>query len=190
MIKYCSFVDVLALPQFKGLNEQHLLHRDNDAIILDLLYPIGVDKNTPVVIQACRHRSNTKGIVTNYRYVFAERRDKEHLWFGNPSLEVRINDTKDNTLIGELSMLADLYRQSKDNVLEICEAMKAVALSKAKKNVIVSTDFEPDMDKVVEEIKALQHLQKSIRGWISADEDVLWDLKSSDEVAKADAMQA
>ena len=104
-------------------------------------------------------------------------------------MEVRINDTKDSTLIGELSMLADMHRQSKDNVVEICEAMRAVAMSKAKKNVIAAAEHEPDMAQTVQEIKALQQIQMSIRGYLSADEDVLWDLKSSDEVAKADAMQ-
>lgn len=190
MIKYYSFVDVLALPQFHGMRERDLLRREMDEVIGKLLYPFGVDNTKPLSIQACRHRSNSKGIVTNYRYVAFERRDKEWLWFGKPSMEVRINDTKDSTLIGELSMLADMHRQSKDNVVEICEAMRAVAMSKAKKNMIAAAEHEPDMEQTIQEIKALQSLQIAIRGGpLCADDDVLWDLKNSDEVAKADAMQ-
>lgn len=189
MIKYYSFVDVLQLPQFEGMCERDLLRREMDEVVGKILYPIGADNSKPMSIQACQHRSNSKGIVVNYRYVAFERRDKEWLWFGKPSMEVRINDTKDSTLIGELSMLADMHRQSKDNVVEICEAMRAVAMSKAKKNVIAAAEHEPDMLKIQEEIKALQHMQKHIRGYVQADEDVLWDLKSSEEVAKADALQ-
>lgn len=189
MIKYCSFVDVLQLPQFQRKNEQWLLHPETDAIISEMLYPLGVEKTNRLTIQACKHRTNSGDVVVNYRYVFTERRDKAWLWSGKASLEARINDTKDSSLIGELSILADMYRQSRDNVLEICQAMEAVANQKNRKQIVSKTDFEEDMEAVVQKIKALQILQESIRGPLHADEDVLWDIKNAEEVLKADFLQ-
>ena len=189
MIKYCSFVDVLSLPAFTGNDEKFLLNRNQDERVLDMFYNVGVDKNQPIVIQACKHRTNSGKVVVNYRYVFTERRDKEWMWNGKASLEARINNTKDMTLIGELSVLADMYRQSRDNVLEICQAMEAVANQKNRKQIVPKTDFEEDMESVIQKIKALQFLQESIRGSLTSDEDVLWDIKNSEDVLAADVRQ-
>lgn len=181
MILYCSFVDVLKLPQFSGFNEQKLLAKENDETILNMLYPYGVDKNKGLSIQACKHRTNDGKVVVSWRYVFEERRDKEHLWSGRATLEARINDTKDSSLIGELSVMADLYRTSRDGIIGACDGALAIKQRESGGKVVPRKDFEEDKEAVEQQILALQSIQKHVRGYLSSQEDVLFEMKTAEE---------
>lgn len=183
MLLYCSIVDMLKLPQFKGMNEQQLLQRENDNVIMNLLYPVGVDKNKALVIQACKHRTNSGEVVVNWRYVFEERSDREHLWSGHASLEARIHSTKDTTLIGELSVMGQLFRVSTDG-------SGAVLKSNKNKDVdLLAHEEDEDVDMVVSQIEALQSIQKHIRGELMADENVLFNIQHRDIILQQDFKQ-
>lgn len=178
MIFYFSAADLIKLPPFaeKGMREIDLLKRENDETILNMLYPFGIDKDKGLLVQACRHRKANKKIVTNWRYVFEERMDREWLWSGRASLEARIYSTKDLTLIGELSAMGQLFRSSTDG---------SGAIAKMAKEEEPEASFAHHQ----EEIRALQRIQEHIRGALLADEDLLFDIKSKEELLSSDVLQ-
>lgn len=176
MILYTSIKDMLKLEPFKHMNERQLLDPKNDETILDMLYPLGVDKSKGMDIQACRHRTNDKKDVVNWRYVFEERRDKGWLNSGNASLEVRINDTKDLVLIGELVQMAGiLHRTTTDGIMGAAAYELSVRQRGKKNRIIPHRDDEANEEDVVKQIRALQSIQRLIRGDLKSSEDVLWD---------------
>lgn len=189
-IKYVSFVDVLALPQFQGMRESDLLSRKLDDKVLELFHPVGVDKSKGVCIQASKHRTNSGKIVVNWRYVFMERMDKEWLHSSRSSLEARISSTKDKGLRGELMQMAGiLNRVSTDGIAAACEGELAIRQKGAKQRIVPQKDFDEDMQVVTKQILALQAIQKSVRGGLSASEDVLWEDKSSEENLEQDVLE-
>ena len=184
MIVYASFRDIAQHPRFKGMHELELLHPNNDEAVKEVLWECGGDKHAPMAVQACIHRSNhDKKVAVGYRYVMHERGDEEWLNSGKASLECRIVKGKKTVFQKELMFLSGVgKRLSTDGSGQV--------LSSLRQNGYLMTKRErEECAKSTAEIIALQKVQEVVRGKLSADEDVLWNLKSSSDVLEQDYLQ-
>lgn len=189
MIFHMSYEDLQELPEFSNLLIKELIDKKYDNRIKEILYEFGLDKNKEFSVQACTHFTLRGKKTLNFRLVGFERSDVEWVNSSSCSLEKRINRHKDVTLIGELSAMGDMFRESRDNVAAICSAAEAKARKDRRKDFIIPLDYVEEMQETIETIKALQHLQKHVRGELLSDEDVLFDLRSSDERLQMDDEQ-
>lgn len=167
MIKSVSTYDLQMFPQFKDMSEFDLIHPDNYDAVTNLLFQLGMDIKSnkfPPSVQACKHRTIKNQVVVGYRWIGLERTDVE--WKPYASLESRIYSHKDLTLVSELLSMS---REGSWGDERKC--------SKRCK----SKPTEEDYKEVVEKIKQLQEKQFAIRGCLSGDEDILYDLNGTDE---------
>lgn len=168
MIKSVSVFDLQMFPQFKDVSEFDLIHPDNYDEVMDLLHLLGMNTKSSKLspcVQACKHRTITNKVVVGYRWVGLERTDAE--WKPYASLESRIHSHSDLTLVSEL------LRMSREGGL-----VDERRIGKADN----TKPTEPDYDSVVEQILWLQKKQREIRGCLSGDEDILYDLNEKDNL--------
>jgi len=172
MIVAYSFRDVLRIPEFKGLNQFDLLQTNMDSKVQPYLFSLGADTNRTMSIQGCKHRSSeSKQAIVGYRYAFHERMDKEWTSTRQCSLSARIHSQVDKDLA------AEMVRMSQESVnWESFEKYAiAVETKKAKgKLVIEDVEAEEDYYSDLEEMAILRDIQMSIRGSLSADEDMFY----------------
>ena len=160
-----SFTDVLQLPEFKGLTEYDLLPRKLDSRVVPYFYPVGADIDHQVVVQACKHRSNTKGIVVGYRYVLPYRKDKAWLNDSLCTTRCRIAAQPDADIAFDmLKMSAEGMPYNK--FVEMCwkagKMSGTVGVSRSK----WEESYKEDLDKM----KELQKKQIEVRGALINDE--------------------
>lgn len=152
MIKLFSVLDVLELPQFSHIESPfHLVQKENDQLIADALFPIGVDNKREIEVYPCRHRRVNGEQVVHYAYVFFERQDYE--WLHNPmcSMSNRIDSVQDGDLKAILMQL-----NYSGSVMKFKEDEAAV--TRYMREIVVDT-----MSEDIETIKSLKIALKNIR---------------------------
>ena len=159
IVKAISIVDLLQVDIFQGMTRFDLIKRENDEMVNDVLYKLGVDsKDHPVYIQACQHRTAFDNkVVVDYRFIGMERTDKK--WKPFATLHTRINSHKDKSLQQILyGMCEGQMPEDKDG--DTCNWQEE--------------DTDPDFRDNVETIKTLQMAQINIRGGLHDHENLLF----------------
>jgi len=172
MIVAYSFRDVLRIPEFKGLNQFDLLDPKMDGKVQPYLFSLGGDTNRTTSIQACKHRSTeTKQALVGYRYACHERMDKAWTDTRQCSMSARIHSQVDKELASDMIKMC----QEGVNWESFEKYAIAVETKKAKgKLVIEDVEAEEDYYSDLEEMAILRDIQMSIRGSLSADEDMFY----------------
>ena len=168
MIVGYSFRDVLRHPEFAGMNQAMLLHPCNDDKIKSILFEVGADIKKPMSVQACLHRdSKNKVPEVGWRYVFYERRDREWLANRHSSLSVLIEGEPD------LELRSDLIRMANSGFSYNSITDEAMEDEPVNRRIDPVGQLEEDYEMYVAQIKALQEIQKVVRGIDpNIDEDV------------------
>lgn len=170
MLKRVSFLDILKVPQFSHLTQFDLLPRRMDNEVAPLLWRLGFDIDKGIRIQACVHRTIDLQTVTGYSYVCLERADDEWLANKNCSMSARIHSQEDPWLA------ADLVRMSMEGTSEgKFIAMCAQAAGADGTTRSVKETFSETWEEDYSVMQALRDIQKQVRGYLHADEDVIAD---------------
>lgn len=146
-------------------NQFELIQPVHDHWIKQTCFCMGADKRD-MDIQACVHRRLNGEVVVGYRYIFREREDKEWLSKRASNIEAHIAAQSDSALKG------DMIQASSEGVGEAgWNAMVLNSISTSKIENSRSKDLlMEDYQENAQLIKALQHAQKDIRGYLNKDE--------------------
>lgn len=174
MVVSFSASDLVELPQFVGMSVFDLIQRSNDDKVASVIYQMGADVSRGVHIQACKHRNVRNEVLTGYRYVAFERKDKEWLDNRHSSMSARIAAQKDSTLAG------DMVCMSRQGIGESgFKAMCVGVMGSEDKGAVGITlsEVDEDYNTTLSLIYSLQKAQEDIRGYISEEEDILFKTK-------------
>lgn len=162
---YFSAYDLLETPWWEGMTMFDLLKKENDESVKKVVRHLGADVRD-MDIQACVHRRLSGEVVVGYRYIFREREDKEWLSKRASNIEAHIAAQPDSALKG------DMIQASSEGVGEAgWNAMVLNSISTSKIENSRSKDLlMEDYQENAQLIKALQHAQKDIRGYLNKDE--------------------
>lgn len=172
-IATCSFVDVLSLPEFEGMDQFDLLPLKMDKVVGEFLRDtIGADVDKQCVVQACRHRTLAGEEVIGYRYVYPARKDRLWTRSKRAPLQHRI------AAVGDPHLQADMVVMSKEGFpeavwLEMCAKAAAAASPKERANrkYVSPSEIVETYKDDSETLKALKHIQKEVRGYLLPDEE-------------------
>jgi hypothetical protein len=172
MIVGYSFKDVLRIPTFQGLTQFDLLQPKMDSEVLPHLFHVGADIDRPFSIQACKHRTTLSKVpVVGYRYAFFERMDWEWTRSKYCSMAALIHSQTDKTLA------ADMVMMSKEGLDWTTFEKHAIALERKKNGGVLEIEEVESEDSYSEDVqmmKSLRDVQLSVRGGLSADEDMIY----------------
>lgn len=172
MIKRVSFSDVLSLAAFKGCNHFDLLPRKMDSEVAPYLFKMGINIDTQVLVQACRHRTLEGKEHLGYTYVGMERTDKQWLDSRFSTMSARIASQTDKELASDMikaSRQGFNYEQFKKMAL-LAATPEELRLARERREPLVPLDsYEKDLAA----IKALQSVQEAVRGPLHPDEDMI-----------------
>ena len=172
MIKRVSFYDVLSIPAFHGMSHFDLLPRKMDSEVLPYLFKMGINIDTQVLVQPCRHRTLEGKEALGYTYVGMERTDKQWLDSKFSTMSARIASQKDKELA------SDMLKSSREGV-DYSSFVKMALMAatsdelkqaKERRESIVPLDTYDDDLSIM---KSLKLVQESARGYLHPDEDMI-----------------
>lgn len=168
MLVRFSFYDIVKIPEFSDCTVFDLLPREMDSVVAPWLFLLGYDIDKGIRIQASKHRTVNKKDVVGYSYVGLERNDKEWLSNKNCSMSARIHSQKDPHLA------SDMVKMSMEGTTESkFIAMCIGAGGKDGTTRVVKSDEDENWQENLSVIRALRDIQKSVRGVLHPDEDIL-----------------
>jgi hypothetical protein len=171
MLVAFSITDIMTFPEFAGMTRFDVLQPKNDEVIGKLLWELGANVDKGVFVQACKHRKFSGEMVTDYRYAYMERTDREWVRSGKASVSMLIETQRDGSLARELSQL---WQEGASEALWKIQCQGAAKVKGKGTGVVVAApQTEKDEAEVVALIRALQEAQKGIRGPLHDGEDVL-----------------
>lgn len=172
MIKRVSFFDVTSLPAFQGMSHFDLLPRKMDSEVMPYLFKMGINIDTQVLVQPCRHRTFEGKEVLGYAYVGMERTDKQWLDSRFSTMSARIASQKDKELA------SDMLKASKEGVdyssfvkmALMAATSDELKLAKERREPLIPVDtYEDDLATM----KSLKLVQEAARGLLHPDEDMI-----------------
>lgn len=145
MIKYMSLWDAhyLTCHETGFEDPTYLLPQENLELIYGMLYSNGFDTKKQIILQACKHRSISKGVVVFWRIIGWSRTDRE--WWQDKRCDLHLPQNK----LGW-----------KNDVIDYTEDWADVEFTKD----MLRTEWEEDYLEVKAQIRQLTEIQQSIRG--------------------------
>lgn len=172
MLAYFSFVDILKIPEINAIAKTpfDLLPRSMDSVVAPYLFKLGMDIDKGIRVQCCVHRTIDLQRVISYRYVGLERSDKEWLANRNCSMSARIHSQTDNELASDMVRMS-MEGTSEGKFIAMCASVAGADGTTRSVKETFSETWEEDY--II--MQALRDIQKQVRGYLHADEDVIAD---------------
>jgi len=165
-----SIGDILTLPFFKHMNRFELMQKENDQAVKESLFPIGVDDNMPLEIQACQHYDLNENLVIDWRYIFTERTDSSWAADKRCSSAALAASQNDVTMADEISTMSK-QGIGADGFYSMCMWAIDDEGGVYWKSRTGDNSLE-EQDDVKRKICELQAIQENIRGVLGYNENI------------------